>query len=252
MKNKILTLIQIILIIIITISAIEIIKWAIHNNKSKKMLDDLSSAVSISDEVVDFNTIVENEKEDNTKYNIDFSNLKSKNSDTVAWIKVNGTSIEYPIVKTTNNDFYLTHSFDKSYNNAGWIFADYRNKIDGTDKNIIIYGHNRRDGSMFGTQKQTMTPEWYNNPENLQINFITENGNYLYEVFSVYEILAEDYYIQTDFSNLGFGTFIQKLKQRSIHDFGIEVNENDQILTLSTCGASNKYRVVLHAKKLSN
>ena len=161
-------------------------------------------------------TIVENEKEDNTKYNIDFSNLKSKNSDTVAWIKVNGTTIEYPIVKTTNNDFYLTHSFDKSYNNAGWIFADYRNKIDGTDKNIIIYGHNRRDGSMFGTQKQTMTPEWYNNPENLQINFITENGNYLYEVFSVYEILAEDYYIQTDFSNLGFGTFIQKLNTNTL------------------------------------
>ena len=252
MKNKILTIIQIILIIIIIISAIEIVKWIIHNNKSKKILDDISSSVTISKDVVDLNIAEENIKEDNIKYNVDFASLKSKNPDTVAWIKVNGTTIEYPIVKTTNNNFYLTHSFDKTYNNAGWIFADYRNKLDGTDKNIIIYGHNRRDGSMFGTQKQTMKPEWYNNPENLQINFITENENYLYEVFSVYEILAEDYYIQTDFSNLGFGTFIQKLKQRSIHDFGIEVNENDQILTLSTCGASNKYRVVLHAKKLSN
>lgn len=250
MKNKLLTLIQIILIIIIIISAIEIVKWLIYNNKSKKILDDLSSSVSVSYENENAEVLNEDFNLENAKYNIDFANLKSKNSDTVSWIKINGTSIEYPIVKTKNNDFYLTHSFDKTYNSAGWIFIDYRNKLDGTDKNIIIYGHNRRDGSMFGTQKNTLTPEWYNNEENLQISFITEKENLKYQVFSVYEIPAEDYYIQTDFSNQNFGSFIQTLKQRSIKDFGIEVNETDQIITLSTCGASNKNRVVLHAKKI--
>lgn len=250
MKNKLLTLIQIILIIIIIISAIEIVKWLIYNNKSKKILNDLSSSVSVSYENDNAEVLNENLTLENAKYNIDFANLKSKNSDTVAWIKINGTSIEYPIVKTKNNDFYLTHSFDKTYNSAGWIFIDYRNKLDGTDKNIIIYGHNRRDGSMFGTQKNTLTPEWYNKEENLQISFITENENSKYQVFSVYEIPAEDYYIQTDFANQNFGSFIQTLKQRSIKDFEIEVYETDQIITLSTCGVSNKNRVVLHAKKI--
>lgn len=251
MKNKIIIFIQIILVILIILSSIEIIKWLIYNNHSKKMLDDISSSVSVVYETENTNTISEEVTVEKTpKYNVDFSTLKSKNSDTVAWIKVNGTLIEYPIVKTTNNNFYLAHSFDKTYNNAGWIFADYRNKLDGTDKNIIIYGHNRRDGSMFGTQNKTLQQDWYNNPENLQINFVTENDNYLYEVFSVYEIIAEDYYIQTDFPNGNFSEFIKTLKGRSIKDFGLEVNENDQILTLSTCGDTSKYRVVLHAKKI--
>ena len=63
---------------------------------------------------------------------------------------------EYPVVKGSNNSFYLNHCFDKSYNSAGWIFADYRNKFDNTDKNIVIYGHNMRDGSMFGSMLNGM------------------------------------------------------------------------------------------------
>jgi len=63
---------------------------------------------------------------------------------------------EYPVVKGTNNSFYLNHCFDKSNNSAGWIFADYRNKFDNTDKNIVIYGHNMRDGSMFGSMLNGM------------------------------------------------------------------------------------------------
>ncbi|MBP3596091.1 MAG: class B sortase [Clostridia bacterium] len=250
MKNKLIIFVQIILIIIIIISAIEIIKWFIYNNQSKKILDDLSSSVTITPQNENVENLNEEIKTEKAKYNVDFSNLKIRNKEAVAWIKVNGTSIEYPIVQTNNNNFYLTHSFDKSYNSAGWVFIDYRNKLDGTDKNIIIYGHNRRDGSMFGTQKNTLTPEWYNNKENLEISFITEKENLKYQVFSVYEIPAEEYYIQTEFTNQNFGKFIQTLKQRSIKDFGIEVYETDQIITLSTCGVSNKNRVVLHAKKI--
>ena len=103
MKNKILTLIQIILIIIIIVSAMEIIKWIIYNNKSKNILDDLSSSVSISYENKNADTLTESVALESLKYNIDFENLKSKNPDTVAWIKINGTSIEYPIVQTKNN-----------------------------------------------------------------------------------------------------------------------------------------------------
>ena len=87
--------------------------------------------------------------------------------------------------------FYLKHSFDKSNNSAGWIFADYRNKFDGTDKNIIIYGHNMKDNSMFGRLKSVISEDWYNNEDNKYITLITENEIQIYEVFSVYQIEKE-------------------------------------------------------------
>lgn len=147
--------------------------------------------------------------------------------------------------------FYLKHSFDKSNNSAGWIFADYRNKFDGTDKNIIIYGHNMKDNSMFGSLKSVISEDWYNNEDNKYITLITENEIQIYEVFSVYQIEKEDYYIQTSFnSETNFNTFAQTIKKRSKKKFKVDVNKEDNILTLSTCANNNKYRVVLHAKKM--
>ena len=182
---------------------------------------------------------------------MDFKSLKQKNSDTIAWIKVNGTDIEYPVVKTTNNDYYLTHSFDKSYNTAGWVFMNCNNKFDGTDNNIVIFAHNRMDGSMFGTLKNVLTSDWQNNKDNYIIPFITENEKDEYEVFSVYKIENEDYYITTNFKNdTEFQEFINKITSRSVKSFGTKVTTNDQILTLSTCAADNRYRVVVHAKKI--
>ena len=81
--------------------------------------------------------------------------------------------MEYPVVRSTNNSFYLNHSFDKSKNLAGWIFADYKNKFDNTDKNIVIYGHNMRDDSMFGSLKNILNSDWYDNEENTNIWFFS-------------------------------------------------------------------------------
>lgn len=178
--------------------------------------------------------------------------MKQTNSDTIAWLKVNGTNIEYPVVKTKNNDYYMTHSFDKSYNSAGWVFMDYKDKFDGSDNNMVIYAHNRRDGSMFGTLKNILTEDWQNNESNYIIPFITENEEAEYQVFSVYKIEKEDYYITTNFGDDNeFQKFIDKIRTRSVKDFGIDVTIDDHILTLSTCADNNKYRIVLHAKKIS-
>ena len=218
---------------------IKIINWIYENNYNKNIMSDISKAVTTEDNLDDVN-----------KYRIDFESLKQKNPDTIAWLKVNGTDIEYPVVKTTNNDYYMTHSFDKSYNSSGWAFMDYKNKCDGTDKNMVIYGHNRRDGSIFGTLQNILTEEWQNNSENFKIPFITENEKAEYQVFSVYKIEKEDYYITTNFgNNTEFKKFIDEIKSRSEKDFGIEVTENDNILTLSTCANDSRYRVVLHARK---
>ena len=243
-KSKKIIIINIICVILIGIliySGIKIYNWYKENQNSKKITDQISETI----------TIQQDENEEQKQYIVDFNSLKEQNDETVAWIKVNNTNIEYPIVKTSNNSYYLTHSFDKSYNLAGWPFADYKNKFDGTDKNIVMYGHNRTDGSMFATLKGILSPEWYNNEENRNIIFNTENENGIYEVFSVYQIENEEYYIQTEFKTEDkFEKFIETIKKRSVKDFGVEVTSKDSILTLSTCANNNKYRVVLHAKKV--
>jgi len=195
------------------------------------------------------NVVINNEMDSNNEeYKIDFVKLKQKNSDAIAWIKVNGTDIDFPVVKGTDNSYYLTHNFDKEKNKAGWIFADYRNKFDGTDKNIIIYGHNMKNGSMFASLKDVIKEEWYNNENNKYIALITENENCKYQVFSVYQIETEEYYLQTNISN--FKEFVEKIKGRSKKDFNVDIKETDSILTLSTCADNTKYRVVLHAVKV--
>lgn len=238
-KGKIfIFIIQIILIAVIIFSGIKIIEWIKSNKKNKDIMSEIKENVVINNEM----------DSNNEEYKIDFAKLKQKNSDAIAWIKVNGTDIDFPVVKGTDNSYYLTHNFDKEKNKAGWIFADYRNKFDGTDKNIIIYGHNMKNGSMFASLKDVIKEEWYNNENNKYIALITENENCKYQVFSVYQIETEEYYLQTNISN--FKEFVEKIKGRSKKDFNVDIKETDSILTLSTCADNTKYRVVLHAVKV--
>lgn len=238
-KSKILvTFIQIVLIAVIIFSGIKIIEWIKSNKKNKDIMSEIKENVVINNEM----------DSNNEEYKIDFAKLKQKNSDAIAWIKVNGTDIDFPVVKGTDNSYYLTHNFDKEKNKAGWIFADYRNKFDGTDKNIIIYGHNMKNGSMFASLKDVIKEEWYNNENNKYIALITENENCKYQVFSVYQTETEEYYLQTNISN--FKEFVEKIKGRSKKNFNVDIKETDSILTLSTCADNTKYRVVLHTVKV--
>ena len=235
-------IIILILTLIMIYSGYKIITWLNENNKNNELKEQVQQEVRI-DSAKDIS--------DNDKYQVNVSELQKKNKDIVGWIKVWGTDIEFPVVQTTDNEYYLTHSMDKTYNSAGWIFADYTNKLDGTDKNIVIYGHNRRDNSMFGTLKNVLNKEWYDNENNYFIPFIQEGQSTIYEVFSVYQIENEDYYITTNFASIEeYQTFIDTIKSRSVKNFGIDVTTSDNILTLSTCADNNKYRVVLHARKI--
>ena len=235
----ILSIVRMLFLTLLIISAFYIIKWYVNNKQNENLKEKILNAINVENEI-------------DKKYKVDFDKLKEINKETVAWLKVNGTNIEYAVVKTNNNSYYLNHNFDKKYNSAGWIFADYKNKLDGTDKNIVIYGHNMRDSSMFGTLKNILGEEWHNNEENYVIDFITEKEERKYQVFSVYQIKNEDYYIDTEFENNQFKEFIDELKNRSIKDFNVEILAEDSILTLSTCANNNKYRIVLHAKRINN
>ena len=220
-------------------SLIHIVLWFNENKHTEKIIEELTHS----------DTIIIN-KDDNTKQ-INFDELKKKNKDTIAWLKVNNTNIDYPVVQAKDNNYYLKHSFDKKYTDAGWVFMDYRNNINELNKNIIIYGHARKDKSMFGTLKNTLKKDWYNNKDNHIITLTTKDNEYKYQVFSTYHITTEEYYIKTDFnSDDEFNKFVNTLKKRSTHNYNVEVNELDQILTLSSC-FNEKEKVVLHAKLLN-
>lgn len=237
--NVVMRIIELIFLILLVYSSINIFKWYNNNKGNKQIINEIAESVTINEDT--------NEEK---KYKINFEELKQKNSDTVAWLKVENTNIEFPLVQANNNSYYLTHNFDKKYNVAGWIFVDYKNKLDGTDRNIVVYGHNMKDNSMFGSLKDVITEEWYNNEENKYITFVTENDYQTYQVFSVYQIKTEDYYIKTEFKNNEFTEFIDTITKRSKKDFGINVSKEDTILTLSTCANNNKYRVVLHSVRV--
>lgn len=245
-KSKIIAFILLIIFICLLIfSSIKVVKYIKDSKKNEEIIDEISKSITINDTIED--TI-----DDEGKYNIDFKTLKEKNSDTIGFLKVNGTDVDSIVVKGKDNSYYLSHNFEKEYNSAGWIFADYRNNLDGTDKNIIIYGHNMRNNTMFGTLKNILNSDWKEDEDNRKITFITEEESAIYDVFSVYQIEAEDYYMKTDFKTGEFKKYIDSMKSRSIYNFNVNISEDDSILTLSTCGNNNKYRVILHAKKVKD
>lgn len=245
--NLLIGFIQVISIIIIIISLYYIYLWYIDNKKTENIINEIYENANVSSDNISVDNDLKIEVE-----NIDFNKLINKNPDTMGWIKVLGTDINYPVVQTNNNDFYLTHSFDKSYNKAGWIFADYINKNlknNELDKNTIIYGHNRQNNSMFGTLSNVFKEEWLSNKENHYINFSTLNNNMVWEVFSTYTIEKEEYYIQSNFSSdEEYISFLNTIKNRSTYKYDVNISKEDKILTLSTCTNVGEGRTVLHAK----
>ena len=236
----------------------KIIEWKIDSNKTIEQADKINEVADVEekDDGDDTETITSNEPPNTPYWNyikmklidVDFTELRKINSDVSGWVQVGGTNINYPFTKTGNNDFYLTHSFDRSYSKAGWVFADFRNRVDNTDKNLILYAHGRYDATMFGTLRNILTSGWLNNSENFTVRTVSDTELGLWQVFSVYKIPTTNDYIQTVFSSdTEFGSFAEALRKRSAHDFNTSVSGSDRILTLSTC-FSSKERVVLHAK----
>ena len=182
---------------------------------------------------------------------VNFDNLKSINPDTKGWIKVEGTKINYPFVQSNDNEYYLKHSYDKTSNKKGWVYLDYRNNIDNLSKNTILYAHGLTNNTMFGSMRNIVKQSWFNNKSNHVIKVSTPTNNQLWQVFSVYTIEPESYYIITKFgTDIEYSNFIQTIKSRSLFDFGVDVITSDKILTLSSC-YDDKKRMVLHAKLIN-
>lgn len=173
--------------------------------------------------------------------------LKEINKDIVGWIYFENIDINYPIVKGENNSYYLEHTFKNTENNSGSIFMDYRNDYEFNDPNTIIYGHNMRNGSMFGSLMKIMNEDTYR--ENTKFWILTNNNKYKCEIFSAYidESTSESY--KLGFENKEeYNEYLNRIVEKSLYITGINPTQDDSVITLSTCAtAEGSSRFIVHA-----
>lgn len=257
-KKKLPLLIFFISLFFVIISSFQIIKWTKDNKSTNKETNKITDNIKVKKTNKDTKLIEQNTEIANSNpywdfikmklIDVDLNELKKQNNETVGWIQVKGTNINYPFVQHSDNSYYLSHDFSKNKNNAGWLFLDYRNNINQINKNTIIYGHGRLDRTMFGSLKNIFKSDWLNDQNNYVIFISTEKENTMWQVFSTYRIKTTSDYLRINFQNDNdYQNFLDMITKRSEHNFNTPINTNDNILTLSTC-YNNEKKVVLHAK----
>ncbi|MCI9610784.1 MAG: class B sortase [Eubacterium sp.] len=187
-----------------------------------------------------------------------YKELYKQNKDLAGWLSIEGTVINYPVMQTgkKNADFYLHHDFEKKESDHGTLFVDARNDYVNRDTNLIIYGHNMRDGTMFGGLKSFMDQEYFKNHQKLVFDTIYEKAEYRIVAVCLSKVNYQDdhtfrYYNFLNASNKEeFQAFLANIQQLTVFDQKIDISYGDELLTLSTC---NSYvqdgRLFLIAKK---
>ena len=200
---------------------------------------------NISEKLIEYN------KADNSYEKIrvekEEENLYDKYEDYRGWIKIDNTNINYPIVQGKDNSFYLDKDINKNYLSSGSIFMNYLNH-GFNDENTVLFSHHMRNKTMFAQLKKYKEKEFFYGDNDIVIE--VENDKVLkYKVFSAYVTDSKDNYIKTNFDDKDqYKEFLEDIKNKSQYKSDIDVNENDKIITLSTCSNGSKDRLVVHAK----
>ena len=180
---------------------------------------------------------------------IDFARLEAINSDVIGWIEMEAIGISYPVVQGTDNNYYLHRTIQKTDNFAGTIFMDFQNHKNFGDRNSILYGHNMKNGSMFGLLKKYREQETYDKSPYFWI--YTEDFIYKYEIYSCAEVdqYSKDYQI-TFRTRESFEDFLTRTKNQSAIDTGVDVKYGDTVITLSTCTGNDATRFIVQGKRV--
>ena len=193
----------------------------------------------------EFVTVVHPETGEEMKILPEFEELFLKNTDTVGWIAIPGTVIDYPVVQSPKYpDYYLHRDFNKKYNLHGCIYAREQCDVNAPSDNITIYGHRMNDGSMFNNLINYTKESFYEN--NRYIYFDTLTERHTYEIFAVFKTTATigegfqyHHFVDAD-SEESFNRFVSTCKRKSFYDTGITPQFGDKMITLSTCEYSQE------------
>ena len=199
--------------------------------------------------------IAEPETEENTEETViycdpvyDFGQLHEQNEDIYAWIVVPGTQVDYPLLQSGTDNYYLDYNLDHSKGYPGCIYTNQCNRKDFSDYNTVLYGHNMKNLSMFGSLKKYKTGDFYKDHQFFTI--YTSECAYRYQIFAYYDVPETDEVYTVGFApDDTFQKFIDKMKQKSYDDTGVNVTKDDHIMTLSTCSTTGK-RFVVHAVRI--
>lgn len=177
-------------------------------------------------------------------------NLNSKyldiNTDYVAWLKVEGTSIDYPVVRGLDNSIYLKTNFYKDYSDSGAIFMDYRNLGQFQDVHTAIYGHYMKDGSMFHDLHLYKDQSFFEAHKKINLSGLYEEKEY--EIFSVYIESANNYELDFDYEAMTYMQYLDFIKKRSLYKSDLVITGNEKLLTLITCSYEiDNGRIIVHA-----
>ena len=174
--------------------------------------------------------------------------LQDINPRIVGWLTLEGTRLNNPVLQATDNDFYLRHNYKDEESRGGSIFMDLRNDANELGRHTIFYGHVLRNGTMFGDLDKFAEQAYAN--EHPVLSYETANNKYELHVFAAYETMTDFYYIETNFNDDSYMTFVSEIKERSVITMPVTVNETDRIVTFSTCttSANDEERFVVHAK----
>lgn len=269
MKEKIRKFLFVVFLIIFIISMIYIVSYLYTMKKDEKDLNELQSMMNIETKEVSTKPIEATENENIEEKNQDvnkniiklenFKKLQSENSNIVAWLEIENSSINYPVLQGNDNDYYLYKNYKGEYSRNGSIFLDYRYDFEEDNQNFFVYGHNNNDQMMFNELINYQNEEYFKSHKN--ITLITNQDVEDYEIIAVFksEIFNKDitnvfkYYNYMDFeTEEKFNEYINNCKQKSLYKTEMTPEYGDKILTLSTCEYSKpngRFVVVAHLKQ---
>lgn len=229
---------------ILVISGGNIFVKIMDYNKSSNLYSEIQNIAN--DESTDTNTdtISPHIQQLNT-----YNSLKEMNSDYQFWITVDNTNIDYPVVQTNDNQYYLKRDFNKNKSNSGTIFMDTLNNF-MTDKNVVLYGHNMRNKTMFNNITKFKDKNFFEQNNKITIKNTSNGKEYIYEVFSVYHTDNNFNYNTVVFNeNYTYEQYLEDIKKKSMYKKKIDVTTTDRIITLSTCSYEFKgAKTSIHAK----
>lgn len=230
-------------------------KYFLERHVSSENMDDIKSLL-VENDTIQINE-ARDESTDNTNILLRYSQLHEINPDFAGWIEIPGTTIDYPVMYVEgDNDTYLHANFKKEWDGGGTPFIDGRCSMDPSSANLIIYGHNMNDKSMFQPLINYKKEQFYNEHKLIKFDTLYEEGTYEVAAVILAKALTEDekgfeYYEHLDFENEAeFDAYWQNIQQLSLYDTGVSVEYGDELITLSTCEYSQENgRLAVIAKK---
>lgn len=254
MKNRIYIALICAFSILLAVSSGFLIKHYIDSEKQSELYDNLIETIEKTDTEKDTMTYSQDKS-----FLSDYQDLYLQNNDMVGWIKIEDTKINYPVMQSKDNpNFYLKHGFDKAYTDYGCPYIQENCDVDIPSDNLIIYGHNMKDSSMFSELMKYTDKSFWESHKTISFDTLTEKCDY--EIIAAFKTVVytdspESFkYYQFINADTGdeFNAYITKCEELALYDTGVTAEYGDKLITLSTCEYSrNNGRMVVVAKKIA-